>query len=86
MAKQKELQAAFLKHIQDFIDNRNRSKFHMWEIEGYLAQLYGEDERFDGLQYALSMYGAGNSEEDEKWLLAEFQYAIGRMKEDQLEE
>lgn len=80
MVERKESIEALLKLVQDFIDGHNRSVNHVKKIEGDFAELFNHDKRFEDLQYALSMYGSGTTEEDEKWLLAELKNATNLLK------
>ena len=46
------------------------------EIEDMFSELYYDHERFENLQYALAMFGAGTSiEADEKMLIRKFKHA-----------
>ena len=77
----KNKQKEFLKLVQEFIEGKDRSKNQVQIIEGCFAELYDRDENFEDLQYALSMFGYGNSQEDEIWLINEFQYALALINE-----
>jgi len=66
----------FLEAMEVFISGRRRGTIFVREIEGMFAELFDDDERFEDLQYALAMFGAGkDSRHDEDWLIREFKFA-----------
>jgi len=66
----------FVSAMNSFIDGEKRGKNVSNEIESMLSELYDEDERFENLQYALSMFGARITiEADEEMLIKELKHA-----------
>tara|TARA_R110001592_G_C12959892_1_gene732203 strand:- start:642 stop:905 length:264 start_codon:yes stop_codon:yes gene_type:complete len=66
----------FVSAMNSFIDGERRGKNFSNEIESMFSELYDEDERFENLQYALAMFGAGVTiEADEEMLIKELKHA-----------
>lgn len=66
-----------------FVSGRSRSRDFVGQIEGeFAASPLDEDERFQDLQLALAMFGAGEREADEKMLAGECTYALKLLREE----
>ena len=66
----------FILAVNSFINGTKRGKDFCDEIESLFSQLYDNEEEFEDLQYALAMFGAGESiEADEKMLVQELKHA-----------
>ena len=66
----------FVKSIDQFISGSRRGTIFVREIEGSFAELFDNDDRLSNLQYALAMFGAGDSSDsDENMLIKELVWA-----------